>query len=121
MANCANLSEPTLRWAAGAFAALSHPTRLVVFRFLLAQTGEVALEGGAGVRPVQGSTVGDLCCRVSGSRRVTPNLSQHIRVLADAGLIETRRHGRHVVCSARPEAADILRGILSADQETPRC
>ncbi|MEJ5171225.1 MAG: metalloregulator ArsR/SmtB family transcription factor, partial [Fimbriimonadales bacterium] len=112
MANSAINTDQDLQTLARAFAALGHPTRLALFRFLLAQDDPLALGPEGGVRPVVGATVGELCCHVSGAQRVTPNLSRHIRLLAEAGLIETERMGRHIVCRAVPSAVALLRLAL---------
>ncbi|MFN3682619.1 MAG: ArsR/SmtB family transcription factor [Fimbriimonadaceae bacterium] len=121
MANCAILRDRDGDALARAFAALGHPTRLALYRFLLAQGDRIALSPDGSVRPLKGSTVGDLCCQVSGSQRVTPNLSRHIRILAEAGLIATERCGRHTVCRAIPGAADALRRALEPDSGATPC
>jgi len=121
LANCASYRDQDAEALARAFAALGHPTRLALFRFLLAQEERLALSPDGAVRPVKGSTVGDLCCHVSGSQRVTPNLSRHIRILADAGLIATERCGRHIVCRAIPGAAAALRRSLEAEPGATPC
>ena len=41
-----------------------------------------------------------------------PAVSQHLRVLKDAGLVEERRQGRHRLYSVRKEAMGSLREVL---------
>ena len=66
------------------FAALANPTRREVLRLLL-----------SGAAPVQ-----DLADRFEMRR---PSLSEHLKVLKDAGLVVERRSGRQRLYSLRPE------------------
>ncbi len=73
-----------------AFAALSQPTRLEAFR-LLAQAGPDGLRAGA---------IADHLGVVAST------LSHHLSQLEQAGLVQSRRQGRHIIyaChSTRPE------------------
>ncbi len=47
-----------------------------------------------------------------------PSLMQHLRVLADAGLVSSDKHGRVRTVSLRPGALDVLHLWLS-EQRTP--
>jgi DNA-binding transcriptional ArsR family regulator len=51
-----------------------------------------------------------------------PAISQHLRVLKDAGLVEERRDGTRRLYRARPEAIDELREFLDGfwDQKLAR-
>jgi DNA-binding transcriptional ArsR family regulator len=47
-----------------------------------------------------------------------PAVSQHLRVLKDAGLVEERREGRHRLYSVRKEALGSLREVLEETWDT---
>jgi DNA-binding transcriptional ArsR family regulator len=66
------------------FSALANPTRRDILNLLL--DGE--------------RTAGEIATRFEMSR---PSVSEHVRVLRDAGLIAERTEGRHVVYSSTPE------------------
>jgi DNA-binding transcriptional ArsR family regulator len=72
---------------------LGDPTRRRIFE-LLAQ---------------QPSTVGELARRLPVSR---PAVSQHLRVLRDAGLVSTRADGTRVVYQVNPEGVAAMRAYL---------
>jgi ArsR family transcriptional regulator len=76
--------------------ALAQPTRLAVFA-TLAKAG------------AEGVTSGDLAERTG-----TPanTMSAHLLILTQAGLAETRRAGRNVFYTARPEAVNELAAHL---------
>ena len=76
-----------------AFAALSDPTRRAVFEHLAA-------------RP---SAVGALAERLPVSR---PAVSQHLKILSNAGLITVRAEGTRRIYAASPEALAELRAWL---------
>jgi len=70
--------------ALNAFAALSHPSRLSVFRVLL-EAGPDGLPAGA----------------IAQNLGIAPNaLSFHLAQLLDAGLLTNQRNGRRIVYSA---------------------
>jgi ArsR family transcriptional regulator, arsenate/arsenite/antimonite-responsive transcriptional repressor len=85
--------------AAAAIKALGDPTRLHISQFLRACTCcPVTVRDSGEVRPVDGLTVGEVCCHITGVERVTSTLSEHLKELREAGLIVTEKCGRHVVC-----------------------
>ena len=87
--------EPALE----AFAALSQETRLWVFR-LLVQAGADGLAAGE---------IADAL----GSRQNT--MSSHLRILATAGLVSSRRRGRSVIYTANYETVRQLVLFLMED------
>ena len=87
--------EPALE----AFAALSQETRLWVFR-LLVQAGADGLAAGE---------IADAL----GSRQNT--MSSHLRILATAGLVSSRRRGRSVIYTANYETVRELVLFLMED------
>jgi DNA-binding transcriptional ArsR family regulator len=78
-----------------ALAALSDPTRRLVFERILASP-----------RPVTAIAEG---MRVS-----RPAVSQHLKVLKDAGLITERRDGARRLYAANPQALGELRAAIEA-------
>src|SRR4051794_2157188 len=110
---------------APAFRALGDPTRLRIFEFLAGCSGTVALEESGEVRRVEGATVGEVCCRVTGAERVTSTISHHLRELRLAGLITTERRGRHILCRLDRDAvaslASYLAGAASGGENDECC
>lgn len=80
------------------FKALGDPTRVRIFEFLLSCCCQVALDEEGGVRPVEGATVGEVCCSVTGVDKITSTLSFHLKELRQAGLITVERRGKNMVC-----------------------
>lgn len=86
------------------FRALSDPTRKAIFEFLFAKRNPVAVEETGDVRPLEGATVGEVCCHITGCARFSSTVSHHIRELRLAGLILAEKQGRFMVCCANREA-----------------
>ncbi len=97
---------------ARAFRALGDPTRLRIVRFLSGVGRTVALEGKGAVHPVNGTTIGDVCCSVTGLDTVTSTISHHVRELRLAGLVDVERRGKFMVCSVNQPRLEALRGEL---------
>lgn len=77
-----------------ALAALAQESRLALFRLLVK-------------RGPEGYTPGDICARLE---IPAPTLSFHLKTLSAAGLIDTRREGRHLYYSAN---FITMNGVLS--------
>ena len=103
------------------FKALGEPTRLHIFEFLSSCCCEVALEDTGEVRPVDGPTVGEVCCHVTGADRINSTISEHLRELREAELITVERRGRNMVCGVNREAAAALCAYFAAAQNAPGC
>jgi DNA-binding transcriptional ArsR family regulator len=94
--------------------ALGEPTRLRIFQFLRACCCEVALDEETGdARPVDGPTVGEVCCNVIGQERVTSTFSEHLKDLRVAGLILMERRGKSAVCAINPAALATLAAFFA--------
>lgn len=98
---------------AAMFKALGDPTRLRIFAFLRACCCPVAVEETGDVRPVEGPTVGEVCCRVTGAERITSTISHHLKELRQAGLITVERRGKNMICGVNREAVALLAAYLS--------
>ncbi len=90
------------------FRALGDPTRRAIFEFLCERCCTVALEDSGEVHPVQGATVGEVCCHVTGSDKFSSTVSFHIKELRLAGLINAEKSGKFMLCSVRRESIDQL-------------
>lgn len=97
---------------AAMFKALGDPTRLRIFEFLRACSSPVAIDETGDVRPVQGPTVGEVCCQVTGVGHITSRISFHLKELRQASLITMERRGKNMICRVNHEAVALLLGYL---------
>jgi ArsR family transcriptional regulator len=98
------------------FKALGDPTRLRIFEFLRDCSGPVALDETGDVRPVDGPTVGEICCHITGEDRISSAISFHLKELRLAGLIHVERRGKNMICSINRDALEKLAGYLGAGE-----
>ncbi len=109
---------------AAIFKALGDPTRLRIFQYLRSCCcGRAAVDEATGdahtlltMAPAEAPSVGEVCCRVMGSEKITSALSVHLKELRTAGLIQMERRGKHILCTVNPEAVALLARYFS--QET---
>jgi ArsR family transcriptional regulator, arsenate/arsenite/antimonite-responsive transcriptional repressor len=99
---------------AGMFKALGHPDRLRIFEFLCSCRYPVAVETSGDVRVVNGPTVGDVCCHITGVETISSTISHHIKELRLAGLVLVERRGKNVVCAINQAALDALSAHCTA-------
>jgi ArsR family transcriptional regulator len=92
------------------FKALGDPTRIRIFEFLRNCCCPVAIDEEHEERAVDGPTVGDVCCCVTGSMKVSSTMSFHLKELRNAGLIIMERRGKNIVCRVDRE---VLAGLAS--------
>jgi ArsR family transcriptional regulator, arsenate/arsenite/antimonite-responsive transcriptional repressor len=90
------LSEPQREEIAARFKALSDPTRVAIINSLSA-TDEVCV------------------CNLTATFDLSqPTISHHLKILREAGLVESSRRGTWAYYRLVPEAIEALRGALGA-------
>jgi ArsR family transcriptional regulator len=102
---------------AAMFKALGDPTRLRIFQFLRTCCCPVAVEETGAVRPIEGPTVGEVCCSVTGEERITSTVSHHLKELRLAGLITMERRGKNMICGVNRDAVARLAGFLDEEEK----
>lgn len=106
---------PEQKKRADIFKALSDPTRLAIFEMLRSCCPTVSVdEETREVRPVDGPTLGEVCCQLTGAEQITSTFSRHFKELHDAGLVLMERRGKSVVCALNPEGVTALADYLNA-------
>jgi len=110
------------------FKALGDSTRLRIFEFLCNCCCPVAVDEGGETSTVDAPTVGDVCCCVTGSVKVSSTMSFHLKELRNAGLISMERRGKNMACRVDREVLanlaafindSIDRGTLPQRKEQP--
>jgi DNA-binding transcriptional ArsR family regulator len=87
------------------FKALSNPNRLQLFVNLLEESR---------LDLARGRTHDCFLARLLGDLDIgAPTVSHHVKELADAGLIDTERDGKQLVCSVKPDVMRELRELFS--------
>lgn len=100
-----DMSPPDVKRLARAFHALSNPNRLQLFLNLLEESR---------LDLAKGRVHDCFLAQLLGNLNVgAPTVSHHVKELADAGLIETQRDGKQLVCSVKPEVMDELRAVFA--------
>ncbi|MGC4043365.1 MAG: metalloregulator ArsR/SmtB family transcription factor [Armatimonas sp.] len=118
------MTEANLDYAA-MFKALGDPTRLRIFEYLRSCCcGRAAVDETTGdartVLDIDSPTVGEVCCQVTGSDRITSSLSTHLKELRTAGLIHMERRGKYMLCSVNPQAVTLLALYFSQEPDAPQ-
>jgi ArsR family transcriptional regulator, arsenate/arsenite/antimonite-responsive transcriptional repressor len=117
---------------AAAFRALGDPVRVRIFNFLRSAKGPVAVHKKSGaVRAVEeadpdpkggkrggnvgvtGVTVGDVVAHLSAEEKSASTVSHHLKELRQAGLIQMRRQGKHMICAVYPPAVARMASFLT--------
>jgi ArsR family transcriptional regulator len=118
------MSEPTNEQVQMAvmFKALGDPTRLRIFEILCNCCDSVAvdmlsIENTGDIHPLRGSTVGEICCRLNGTDRITSTMSHHLKELRLAGLITTERSGKNIICRVNQAALGELQAYLASHEQ----
>lgn len=100
------VSKPTpdVKRLARVFRALGNPNRLQIFMNLLEESR---------LDLAKGRRHDCFLAKLLGGLDVgAPTVSHHVKELADAGLIDTERDGKQLVCSVNPDALRALRALL---------
>ena len=100
------------------FKALGDPTRLRIFEFLRDCCCPVAVEDTGEVRPVVGPTVGEVCCQVTGTDKITSSVSFHLKELRLARLITMERRGKNMICGVNQETVAKLAAYFGESLST---
>ncbi len=93
---------------AGMFRALGDPTRLQIVGYLMCCPEFCVMDGEGGEVTEIGASIGDVCCRIEGTSKVTSRISHHVKELRIAGVIDVERRGRFMVCRINHEAARMI-------------
>lgn len=97
--------DPDVKRMARVFKALSHPNRLQLFMNLLDESR---------LDLARGRTHDCFLARLLGDLDIgAPTVSHHVKELVDAGLIDTERDGKQLVCSVRPDVLRELRELFT--------
>ena len=107
---------------AAMFKALGDPTRLRIFEILCSccdstTVDVLTIEKSGDIRPVQGSTVGEICCKLNGAEGISSTISHHLKELRLAGLITMERSGKNVICRVNRTALGELLAYLSGHEQ----
>lgn len=94
------------------FKALGDPTRLRIFEFLCNCCCPVAVEESGDVHRVEGPTVGEVCCSITGADKITSTISHHLKELRLANLITVERRGKNMICGVNRAAVAALASHL---------
>jgi ArsR family transcriptional regulator len=106
---------------AAMFKALGDPTRLHIFDFLRRCCCPVALDDAGAARPVEGPTVGDVCCHVAGAEKINSTISHHLKELRLVGLITVERRGKNMICGVNRDALSALTRHLANEANGSCC
>lgn len=126
-----SLEEPSEEeQIAAAFRALGDPVRVRIFNFLRSAKGPVAVHKKSGaVRAVEdveaeakeaksgkrseGVTVGDVVAHLSAAEKSASTVSHHLKELRQAGLIQMRRQGKHMICAVSMSSVARMASFLT--------
>lgn len=100
------MDRPDVKRLARQLKALGHPNRLQLFLNLIEES-QLDL--------AKGRTHDCFLTKLLGGLDINaPTVSHHVKELADAGLIDTDRQGKQLICSVRPDALHALRALFAA-------
>jgi ArsR family transcriptional regulator, arsenate/arsenite/antimonite-responsive transcriptional repressor len=101
--------------------ALSDPTRVRIFEFLLNCCQSIGVGEQGDVSLMEGATAGQVCCHITGIDTVSSTISFHLKELRNAGLITMERQGKYMVCTVNREALARLAGYFDNAAKRSQC
>jgi len=104
------------------FKALGDKTRVQILDFLRERCCPVAVGEEGDVHPLDGPSVGEVCCHITGKEKINSTISFHINELKEAGLIAVERRGKYMICGVNRMALTRLAAYLGEDSpKTDEC
>jgi ArsR family transcriptional regulator, arsenate/arsenite/antimonite-responsive transcriptional repressor len=108
------MGKKDTREAADMFKALGDPTRLKIYQFLRGRCWPHAADESAEGWLNNGPTVSEVCTKVTGSKKITSKVSQHLKELRLAGLVTIERRGKNMICGINQSVVHSLVSLLNS-------
>ena len=99
------------REVADMFKALGDPTRLSIYQFLQERCWPHSADTNEEHWMTNGPTVSEVSIKVTGSKKITSKVSQHLKELRISGLITIERRGKNMICGVNHAAASFLAAL----------
>jgi ArsR family transcriptional regulator len=103
---------------AAMFKALGDPTRLKIYQYLRVRCYPHTADTEEEHWIDNGPTVSEVAVNVTGSKKITSKVSQHLKELRISGLIKIERRGKNMICGVNHQAADQLVALLNCVEST---
>jgi len=108
------MGKANKREMADMFKALGDPTRLKIYQFLRGRCWPHTADTAEEHWLEHGPTVSEVSTNVTGSKKITSKVSQHLKELRIAGLITIERRGKNMICGVNHAAAASLVALLNS-------
>lgn len=93
--------------------ALGEPSRLKIFQILTNCCSDFSIDKDGNIRELNGITVGEICCKLTGKNIITSTISHHLKELRIAELINMDKKGKNIICSINTEKVGELFSYIS--------